>query len=663
MFLFIFIFLICFLYSSEIKVYFTSPNNTPSIENPFKSIDFALKEFIDSANFGDTIYLCIYQINNSTITLAIDDAVRRKVKVYAIFDDKTSLDLFKTNFERKKMPSDIVMHNKFVVLKSSKVWSGSYNFTVSATYSQNNFALEIFSKELAEIYEKAFLCMWGYSIDLSEFNGVKISLKDNSKITVYFNPFQQNPQLKDILINLFYDQILDVPKISSVYFAYTFFTLNEIIDVFKKMCEKGVKIEGILDDTSENFYAYNLLRNSGACVEFDKNYSNYLEGVMHHKFCVVDAETENSFVICGSANLSNSGLTTTKGNYENVMVIESSSVSKMFYEEFLKLKQTPSKQQIISDTILITEVAMNEPSYKDWIELFVLKDGYYGGWQIWSGYPKKKIAELPDRFYSSGEFVLINLNNDGSDRFEENLLIINSKEEINLYTTEGFIILTKPDGRWVDAVGWSNRDGSLAKEASMCYYELKNNMMWKDNIDFLEIVNDIDIQNSLVDISNINKYPRCSIQRTKDFNCLPKDTNSLEDWFFSNTQTKGFGYKKVISATNKLIEVDKTTNPFSPEDKINNFVKINFNIPDQQAVKTIIVYDISGREIIKLVDKDKGINGEQLYGLNKGSVIWDGKDRLGCFVKSGIYLVFIEGYNPRNGDRYFSKDLVVVYRK
>ncbi|MEM4368683.1 MAG: phospholipase D-like domain-containing protein, partial [Candidatus Anstonellales archaeon] len=155
MFLFIFIFLICFLYSSEIKVYFTSPNNTPSIENPFKGIDFALKEFIDSANFGDTIYLCIYQINNSTITSAIDDAVRRKVKVYAIFDDKTSLDLFATNFERKKMPSDIVMHNKFVVLKSSKVWSGSYNFTVSATYSQNNFALEIFSKELAEIYEKA----------------------------------------------------------------------------------------------------------------------------------------------------------------------------------------------------------------------------------------------------------------------------------------------------------------------------------------------------------------------------------------------------------------------------------------------------------------------------------------------------------------------------
>lgn len=661
--MFLFILLINFLYSSDIKVYFTYPDKPTSVGDSFKSIDSALKEFIDSANFGDTVYLCIYQINNSTVALAIDNAVKRGVKVYGIFDDKTSLDIFKTYFERKKMPQDSVMHNKFVVLRSSKVWSGSYNFTISATYSQNNFALEIFSKELAEIYEKAFLCMWGYSIDYTEFNGVKISLSDNSKITTYFNPFQQKPQLKDVLIDLLYDTALDTPKVSSLYFAYTFFTLNEIIEIFKKMCEKNVAIHGVLDDTSENFYAYNILRNAGACVDFDSNYSSYGYGVMHHKFCVVDVEKENPFVICGSANLSNPGLTYIRGNYENIMIIESSSVSKIFYEEFLRLKKIHLKQQIISDTILITEVAMNEPSSRDWIELFVLKEGNYAGWQIWSGYPKKKIIELPDRYYKFGDFILIYLNSNELDIFEENLIILNSKESISLYSTDGFIILLRPDGVWIDAVGWSNRDGALSKEARLSYSELRNNLMWKDNIDFLERANDIDIQNCLVDISKVSKYPRCSIQRAKDFNCLPKDTNSLEDWFFSNVQTKGFGYKEVISETNKIIEVDKTTNPFSPEDRNNNFVKINFNIPDEEATKTIIVYDISGKEIIKLINKDLTFNGEVLYRLNKGSIIWDGKDSLGRFVNSGVYLVYIDAYNPKNGKRYVSKDIVIVYRK
>ncbi len=147
-----FIILNSYLFSSQINIYFTDTDNNPasvsSISTIKKPIDFALKEFIDSVSSQTTMYICIYEVNNTTITAAVENAVNRGVKIYAIFDKDVSTSVFKSNFEYKKLASGTqIMHNKFVVVKSSKVWTGSYNFTISATYKQDNFALEIFSNQ------------------------------------------------------------------------------------------------------------------------------------------------------------------------------------------------------------------------------------------------------------------------------------------------------------------------------------------------------------------------------------------------------------------------------------------------------------------------------------------------------------------------------------
>jgi phosphatidylserine/phosphatidylglycerophosphate/cardiolipin synthase-like enzyme len=330
---------------SQINVYFTDPYNNPpslsSISTIKKPIDFALKEFIDSSP-QTTMYICIYEVNNTTITAAVDDAVNCGVKVYAIFDKDVSTSVFKSNFEYKKLASGTqIMHNRFVVVKSSKVWTGPYNFTVSATYEQDNFALEIFSNQLAEIYEKAFLYMWEHSNNISistriaEFNNKQVSLDDGTKITVYFNPYSREPELKDVLINNWYDFYEEKSKIKKLCFAVSWFTEKSLADYLIQMKKQNISISGIVDDQTSGDPVFAQLRNEGIDIWFDGRQTWAGDGLMHHKFCVLDPFTKNAKVICGSANWSDSALTSgSNKNYENLLVIGSQQIAEIFIKNF-----------------------------------------------------------------------------------------------------------------------------------------------------------------------------------------------------------------------------------------------------------------------------------------------------------------------------------------
>ncbi|MFQ3675099.1 MAG: phospholipase D-like domain-containing protein [Endomicrobiia bacterium] len=336
-------------FAGQVNVLFTDPyNNPPSINqlsSAQKPIDFALRDFISSANSGTTMYMCIYEINNTTITTAVDDAVNKGVKVYSIFHKDVSTMVFKTSFEYKKYGSGSqYMHNKFVVIKSSKVWTGSYNFTVSATNQQDNFALEIFSKELAEIYEKAFLYIWDHgnnvsiSTRIAEFNAKNIVLNDGTKIISYFNPYSQSPELLNVLTNNWYDSVNENSKVGSLYFCVAWFTENNLFNILKILKSKNVLINGIVDDDNDNFNCYYALWSSSVPVYFDSRRTILGNGLMHHKFCVTDPYKPNAKIICGSANWSDSALRSGNDkNYENIIVIESQKLAEKFYLEYLRL--------------------------------------------------------------------------------------------------------------------------------------------------------------------------------------------------------------------------------------------------------------------------------------------------------------------------------------
>ncbi|MBU1635975.1 right-handed parallel beta-helix repeat-containing protein [bacterium] len=91
--------------------------------------------------------------------------------------------------------------------------------------------------------------------------------------------------------------------------------------------------------------------------------------------------------------------------------------------------------------------------------------------------------------------------------------------------------------------------------------------------------------------------------------------------------------------TAEIVLPDKYTlrnnypNPFNPT------TTIAFDLPEESHV-TLIIYDISGREIVKIVDGN----------LHEGfrHAVWDGKDKSGVQVSSGVYLYSIRtssGFN------------------
>jgi len=73
-------------------------------------------------------------------------------------------------------------------------------------------------------------------------------------------------------------------------------------------------------------------------------------------------------------------------------------------------------------------------------------------------------------------------------------------------------------------------------------------------------------------------------------------------------------------------------NPFNPTAAFNPTATIRFDLPEASQV-SLIVYDVLGREIANLVERDMepGIH----------SIIWNAKDKAGRNLPSGLYIARI----------------------
>ncbi len=93
----------------------------------------------------------------------------------------------------------------------------------------------------------------------------------------------------------------------------------------------------------------------------------------------------------------------------------------------------------------------------------------------------------------------------------------------------------------------------------------------------------------------------------------------------STENTENAGSKKTSAA--ETIEAWNYPNPFNPE------TEIAYNLPEDSRVK-LTIYNIQGQKVKQLVDEYQ----------NAGSrgVIWDGRDKTGVKVASGIYFYRIE---------------------
>jgi phosphatidylserine/phosphatidylglycerophosphate/cardiolipin synthase-like enzyme len=219
-----------------------------------------------------------------------------------------------------------IMHNKFVVVDSTWIWSGSWNLTSNGTYRNNNNAIIIASRALAEDYtvefEELFSGLYGASSPANTPNPV-IDLNadgETVRVEVYFAP---EDGAGDHLINT-----LSSAR-SSVRFMSFVFTSGPIADALIDLQEAGITVQGIVEDRSadDRYSQVDRLRAGGVDVLPDGN-----PYIMHHKVFIIDDQT----VVMGSYNFTNSA---EERNDENLLIIHDPDVAAAFLAEFGRVLQ------------------------------------------------------------------------------------------------------------------------------------------------------------------------------------------------------------------------------------------------------------------------------------------------------------------------------------
>lgn len=310
-----------------IAIHFTTPRypDDPSLHTG--GVDIYLVDLIERAQ--QQVDVAAYQLNLPTVTDALLRAHRRGVQVRLVTDREYEDEEMIARLRRAGVPVTVrpkdggIMHNKFVVVDGSWVWSGSWNLTENCTYRNNNNAVLIASRHLAEDYavefEELFQGQFGpTSPRNTPYPTVMIEVLEKGArilVEVYFAP---EDKVADHLI-----PVLAGARRSVRFMAFSF-TNDRIGGTLIDLARRGVSVEGVMEDrgTETQFTAYGLLQNAGIPVWKDGN--PYL---LHHKVFIVDEE----IVVLGSYNFSSNA---DRENDENLLIIHDPEVAKVFLTEY-----------------------------------------------------------------------------------------------------------------------------------------------------------------------------------------------------------------------------------------------------------------------------------------------------------------------------------------
>ena len=306
----------------SVEVIFTDPYGyEETLERALDLIDGAEK----------CIFLACYGMDLTDISEALISAHQRGVVVEVVCDDESFHSDPSHCFEDMTdagidvipdATSDIISHNKYMVIDSATVWTGSTNFTFNGFFLNNNNVIIINSEDVAEAYANDFSQMFsGYFHTNKSSNGVEDVTVADDYVEVWFGP-QDEPA------NMLVDVINNAQQ--SIDFCIYAFTLEEVAQALIDAKERGVEVRGIFDegtisDSPTQFYT---LQDAGIDVRQDP-----CPYAFHHKFMVVDRDGTDPVVVTGSGNWSFSG---TARNDENFVVIHSQSVAQEYYSEFLR---------------------------------------------------------------------------------------------------------------------------------------------------------------------------------------------------------------------------------------------------------------------------------------------------------------------------------------
>ncbi len=268
----------------------------------------------------DYIYCAFFDIDDSNI----ENLLKNKSKVIdvrLVLDDrnfKPVVDSVKSDASRDGKYNNY-MHDKFCVIDDRIVIIGSANPTYNGFFKNDNNVVVIYSKAVAENYfnefKQLYIGKFGKEKSQSTINRPVVLSDENVSVETYFCPQEG---CKDVIVDL-----INKAK-RSIDFAEFVITEDDISQALIKAYGRGVKVRGVVEKRNINSRGsdYNMLRNF---TDVDGNKYN-----MHNKYIIID----DSIVITGSMNPTNSG---SYYNDENILVIKSGKIAKLYEENFKNL--------------------------------------------------------------------------------------------------------------------------------------------------------------------------------------------------------------------------------------------------------------------------------------------------------------------------------------
>lgn len=304
------------------SIYFNAPTGSSDEALYVNGIDVHLAEQINNAQ--RTLDIVAFEFDNKVLTPAVLAAHERGVTVRIVTDDEHGLEE-----EDESIPKFIaagipvvddsrgaLMHNKFMIIDSQVVWTGSWNYTRNDTYRNNNNALALRSQKAVEVYQTEFNEMFlDKQFGPTSPTGSATFTVDGVEMTVLFA--SEDPVVENIIAQVNAAE-------SNIRFMAFSFTYDEVGQAMLERAGAGVTVEGVFEKRgSETEYSeLPLLYCAGLNVRQDGN-----PYALHHKVIIIDDHT----VLTGSFNFSSNA---TNSNDENMIIIKDRDIATLYIEEF-----------------------------------------------------------------------------------------------------------------------------------------------------------------------------------------------------------------------------------------------------------------------------------------------------------------------------------------
>lgn len=308
-----------------VVIYFTNPIY-PDEAPHAGGLDADLVNLIDNAQ--ESVDVAAYDFDLETVTEALIRAQNDGLRVRLVTDISNADEEAIGRLTNAEIPVVArpgegwgIMHNKFVVVDGTWVWTGSWNMTDNGTYRNNNNAVVIASRSLATDYNIEFEEMFAGDFGPSSpadtpYPVVNIETEETeAQVEVYFSP-------EDGVAAQIREELSEAQ--SQVRFLAFQFTSEELADALIDLQRSGIDVSGVMEDryAGASYSQRDRLRSGGVTVHTDAN-----PYIMHHKVIIIDDQT----VILGSYNFTGNA---EDNNDENILIVHDPEVAAAYLGEF-----------------------------------------------------------------------------------------------------------------------------------------------------------------------------------------------------------------------------------------------------------------------------------------------------------------------------------------